>query len=187
MAIARAAISGGASILQLRDKSTPIPRLLPIAHQIRQMTREAGLLFLINDRVDIALAAQADGVHLGPDDFPAQDARQILGPSAVIGVSCANVQEAGAAYAAGANYIGAGAIFGSTTKADAGAAIGLDALRAQVAATPLPVAAIGGLNAANLPLVLAHGAAMACVISAITNAASEEAMAAAVKQLAISF
>lgn len=173
LAIARAAIAGGASILQLRDKSTPPRQLLPVARELRRLTRAAGVLFIVNDRPDLALAFEADGVHLGPDDLPPAQARRVLGNERIIGVSCGDEEEARRAAAEDADYIGAGAIFGSATKHDAGPAIGLERLRAIVAATPLPVAAIGGLNAANIAAVKAAGAAMACVISAVTSAAGE--------------
>lgn len=165
--MARAALAGGARILQLRDKTTPLRQLLPIAEQLRALTRECGALLLINDRLDLALACEADGVHLGDDDFPLEVARRVLGESKIIGVSASNPDLARAAERGGATYLGVGAVFGTRTKLDAGAAIGLETLRAVVDATSLPVAAIGGVEARNLASVLAAGAAMACVISAL--------------------
>ena len=181
--IARAAISGGARILQLRDKATPPAELLPIARELRRLTREAGVVFLINDRADLALAVEADGVHLGPDDLPIGEARHVLGPQKIIGVTCATPKEAVAAWRGGADYIGCGAIFGTQTKHDAGAAIGLEKLRDVVVATPLPVAAIGGVNLENIASTCAAGAKMACVISAVTSAGNETAMSQAVREL----
>lgn len=177
--IARAALAGGAAIIQLRDKSSSIRALLPVARVLRTMAREAGALFLVNDRIDLALAVEADGVHLGPDDMPLPEARRLLGPHRLLGASCGDVQEARAAYRAGADYIGAGAVFGTATKSDAGAAIGLDALRTMVDATPLPVAAVGGINASNVASVIAAGACMACVVSAVALAGSPQEMVAA--------
>ena len=187
LAIARAALQGGARVLQLRDKSTPLPQLLPIARELRRLTREAKALFIVNDRADVALAVEADGVHFGPDDLPVSDARRVLGPHKIIGASCGSPEEALAAYRAGADYVGAGAIFGTQTKLDAGDAIGLDALRAIVHASPLPVAAIGGVSPENIASTRAAGAQMACVISAVTNAGDEAAMAQAVRNLALRF
>ena len=187
LAIARAALSGGASIVQLRDKTTPLRQLLPIAQELRRLTRAANALFIVNDRADIALAIGADGVHLGPDDLPVADARRVLGPHKIIGASCGSVEEAIAAHGAGADYIGAGAIFGTQTKLDAGDAIGLETLRAIVESTPLPVAAIGGVSLENIASTRQHGASMACVISAVTNAGDDAAMQHAARELAARF
>jgi thiamine-phosphate pyrophosphorylase len=181
--IARAAITGGATLLQLRDKSTPLPQLFPIACRLRRLTAEAGVLFLINDRPDLALACDADGVHLGPDDLPIEAARRVLGPHRLIGVSCGDVAEAHRAARAGADYIGAGAIFATATKTDAGAPIGLAALRTIAAATPLPVAAIAGINATNIADIAESGAHMACVVSAVTRAGGIVQMTRATREL----
>jgi thiamine-phosphate pyrophosphorylase len=182
--IARAAIAGGARIIQLRDKSTPLRELLPIASRLRALTRRTHTIFIINDRPDLALACDADGVHLGPDDLPLAAARRVLGPHRLIGVSCSTPYEARAAEAGGADYIGAGDIFGTTTKLDAGAPIGLDGLRALSDATSLPVAAIGGVHAGNIASLRSHGATMACVVSAVAQAGDEAAMTQAAKHLA---
>ena len=183
LTIARAALSGGARILQLRDKSTPLPELLPIAREIHRLAREGAALFIINDRADVALAVEADGVHLGPDDLPLSAARRVLGPHKIIGASCGTPAEAVAAWRAGADYIGAGAVFGTQTKLDAGDAIGLENLRAICEATPLPVAAIGGLSRDNIASTRAAGAQMACVISAVTSAGDDAAMTQATRDL----
>jgi len=183
LAITRAALAGSANIIQLRDKSTPIHDLLPIGHELRRLTRAEGALFFVNDRIDIALAVDADGVHLGPDDMPPREARRVLGPHRLLGVSCANATEATEAERAGADYIGVGAIFGSSTKTDAGAPIGVDALREIIDTTSLPVAAIGGINHENIASVAVTSAAMICVISAIANAGDEAAMTAAAREL----
>jgi thiamine-phosphate pyrophosphorylase len=183
LAIARAALAGGAGILQLRDKSTPPRQLLAVAREMREMTHFAGALFLINDRLDLALLCGADGVHLGPDDWPVEDVRRILGPGKLIGVSCGTPEEAREATALGADYMGVGAVWGTLTKSDAGAAIGLDGLRSVMSASHLPSAAIGGVNAANLAGTLATGVPMACVISAVAGAGDEVAMERATREL----
>lgn len=185
--MARAALAGGARVLQLRDKTTPPRQLWPIALELRALTRRYDALFLINDRLDLALLCEADGVHLGPDDWPLAAARRVLGPEKMLGASTGTPAEAREAQRAGADYLGAGAVFGTQTKPDAGDAIGLDGLRAIVDATTLPVAAIGGVNALNLSSTLQAGAAMACVISALGAAGDEAAMTQRARELAALF
>lgn len=185
--IARAAIAGGAKIIQLRAKSTPTTELPRLAHALRMLTREAGVLLIINDNPQLVVECGADGVHLGPADCSPIAARKILGESKIIGVSCGDALEARAAFESGADYIGAGAIFSTVSKADAGAPIGLDNLREIVSATPLPVAAIGGIALANIADIAKTGAAMACVISAITRAADETEMIKAARALSAKF
>lgn len=181
--IAHAALRGGARVIQLRDKSSSLAQLLPIARELRRLTLQHSALLIINDRVDIALACDADGVHLGPDDMPPLDARRLLGPHHVIGVSCGDADEARNAAAQSADYIGAGAVFGTLTKADAGAPIGLHTLRDIVGATSLPVAAIGGVDASNIASTREAGAVMSCVVSAVSGAGDEEAMTRATQAL----
>lgn len=176
LSIARAALRGGARVVQLRDKSTPLRELLCVAHELRRLTRDYHALFFINDRIDVALLSQSDGVHLGPDDCPVALARRALGAHFLIGASCGNAHEAQRAEQAGADYIGAGDIFGTATKLDAGTPIGLDGLRRIASATRLPVAAIGGLSRETIRSAVAAGAAMACIISAIAKAGDENAM-----------
>jgi len=183
LAIARAALAGGARIIQLRDKTTPLARLLPTGRDLRRLTREAGALLIVNDRIDLALAIEADGAHVGPDDLAPHDARRLLGHHRLLGVSCGSPAEARRAEQCGASYIGAGAVFSTATKADAGDAIGLAGLRSIVAAVVLPVAAIGGLDAENIGGSIQCGAAMACVVSAIAKTGDEAAMIAATRHL----
>ncbi|HEX8834710.1 MAG TPA: thiamine phosphate synthase [Abditibacteriaceae bacterium] len=186
LAMARAALLGGASVIQLRDKpARPRSRAdaLHLAVELRRLTHEHNALFIINDDAELARECGADGVHLGPGDMPVEEARMLLGSDFIIGASCGTPEEATAAERDGATYIGAGAIFGTSTKSDAGDAIGLDALRAIVAATSLPVAAIGGVNGGNIRSTIEAGAAMACVVSAIGMAGDENAMIAATRAL----
>lgn len=187
LAIARAALIGGAQIIQLRDKETSLSQLLTIAREMRHLARQGGALFIINDRADLTLCCQADGVHLGPDDLPVREVRRILGPHKIIGASCSTRDEALAAWRNGADYIGCGAVFGTQTKSDAGEAIGLEALRQVVKATPLPVAAIGGMQLENIAQTRHAGAAMAAVITAVTNAGNEAAMTQATRDLVARF
>jgi thiamine-phosphate pyrophosphorylase len=185
--IVRAAIAGGAGIVQLRGKQTPEIQLYEVAQSLREITRQAGVLFIVNDDPRLAGKVDADGVHLGPDDAAVRQARQILGEDRLIGVSCGDEDEALAALASGADYIGAGAIFATATKLDAGAPIGLHKLRTIVQATPLPVAAIGGVELQNIASLRQHGAAMACVISAVTQQENEAKMNAATRALVEAF
>lgn len=182
--IARAALNGGAKIIQLRDKTHEDSELLESARRIAALCRERGAIFLINDRVNLAKECDADGVHLGPDDMAPDEARRVLASDAIIGVSCGTVSEARAAEMKNADYIGIGAIFSTVTKADAGAPIGLSSLRQIAEATSLPVAAIGGVDATNITSCIEHSAQMACVVSAVASAGDETAMRHAARVLA---
>lgn len=181
--MARAALRGGARVIQLRDKTTEPRPLLQIARELRRLTRQFEALLLINDRLDLALLCDADGVHLGPDDWPIRDVRAVVPRDFLIGASCGTPADARAAQRAGADTIGIGAVYATQTKTDAGGAIGLDGLRAVMEATSLPAAAIGGIHLNNIGDVAACGVPMACVISAIANAGDENAMEAATRQL----
>jgi thiamine-phosphate pyrophosphorylase len=169
-AVALAALAGGATVIQLRDKALDGRELLETAQELRRLTRETGRLLIINDRIDLALAVEADGVHLGQSDLPVALARRLLGPSALIGCSVRTVEEARAAEEAGADHLGVGPVFSTATKLDAGVPIGLEAIRALRAATSLPLVAIGGINAGNVAAVMAAGACSAAVISAVSQA-----------------
>ena len=167
--LARAILDGGVRIVQYRAK-----RGIVSAHaaELRTLTRDCNALFLINDDWRAAETYDADGVHLGPDDAKVRDLpeiRRALG-GRLIGLSCGTAEEACAAQAAGADYVGAGSVFATSSKSDAGDPIGVEGLRGIAAATALPVAAIGGVNEKNLQAVRATGVAMAAMISAFTSA-----------------
>ncbi|MDI3317618.1 MAG: thiamine phosphate synthase [Bacillota bacterium] len=168
--VCRAALEAGAGTLQLRGKGWSGRELYELGLALRRLTEEAGALFLVDDRVDVAQAVRADGVHVGQDDLPARVARAILGPGAIVGVSAATPEEARRAEADGADYVGAGSVWPTGSKADAGAPIGLEGLRAVVAATRLPVVAIGGVDAGRAREARAAGAAGVAVISAVMAA-----------------
>jgi thiamine-phosphate pyrophosphorylase len=170
--VATAALVGGARFLQFRDKELSTRELLTIARELRRLTRAHQAILVINDRVDIALAAEADGVHLGQDDMPTAEARRLLGPTAIIGVSAATVDTARAAEAAGADYLGAGPVYPTGSKADAGEAIGLTRIAELRAAVGIPILGIGGIVAANAAAVIEAGATGLAVISAVTDAAN---------------
>lgn len=171
----QAALAGGAKIVQLRDKHLSTPKLIALAKRLNQLARAANALFIINDRVDVALASEADGMHLGPDDMRPEDARRLLGREKLIGVSGSTVEEAEQA-APYASYLGVGAIFGSQTKNDAGEPVGVERIREIKSAFPhLPLVAIGGINADNIAEVAAAGADAAAVVSAVVCALDMEA------------
>lgn len=175
-AIARAALAGGVRILQYRAKRGIVPET---ARALRELTREAGALAIMNDDAGAALAYEYDGVHLGPGDDGFDDlgaVRAALG-TRIVGLSCGTEAEARAARAAGADYAGVGAVFATATKADAGAPIGLDGLARVVEAAGIPVAAIGGIGLGDLAAVRAAGAAMAAVVSAVAAAGDPRAAA----------
>jgi thiamine-phosphate pyrophosphorylase len=167
--IARLAIEGGADVVQLRDKSLPCRDLFAAACEIREITREAGVLFIVNDRIDVAIASGADGVHLGQDDLPLRDARWIAPPGFIIGVSVGCVADAVAAESAGAGYVAASPIFPTTSKEDAGQGHGIEVLREICSAVSLPVIAIGGISPQNVPQVIAAGAEGVAVISSVVG------------------
>src|SRR5712691_11784017 len=156
----RAALDGGVTMAQLRAKALTTRAQVELARALAEICRERGVPFVVNDRVDIALASAADGVHLGhigEDDMHPRDARELLGASAIVGVSVARAEEAREAERAGATYVSAGPMFATTTKTDAGPAAGVSLLRTIRAATTLPVIAIGGITVARARDVLEAG------------------------------
>ena len=165
--IARAAVEGGASVIQLRDKNASDEYMIEAGRAIRQLTRDAGVLFIVNDRLEVALACDADGLHVGSSDRAASEIRHLL-RGKILGVSAATLEEARKAREGEADYIGVGPIFDTSTKLDAGAGIGLEmieTLRAESGG--LPVVAIGGINASNLADIAKAGADSASLISAV--------------------
>lgn len=170
----RAALAGGAAVVQLRGKRLRTADLLRLAKRLNRIVQAHGGLFIVNDRVDVALASGADGVHLGPDDMLPADARRVLGAERLIGVSVGTVDEARLA-APHASYFGVGAIFGSRTKADAGPPVGSQRLREIGQAHPgRPLVAIGGIHEGNIADVARTGAAAAAVVSAMARAPDVE-------------
>ncbi len=176
--IVSAAIQGGATVVQLRDKTTTTYEMIEIGRALHNITQKAGVPLIINDRVDVALAINADGVHVGPpDDMPAALARQILGPDRIIGVSAESPAIALQAAQDGADYVGVGDVFGTSSKADAGVPIGLSGLKAVVEPCSIPVVGIGGINHGNAAAVIEAGADGVALISAIVGAGDPEAAA----------
>ncbi len=185
--VARAALAGGASAIQLRDKEMPVRELLATAEEIRRLCAAAGALFVVNDRLDVALAAHADGVHLGLDDMPVAAARRALVAYErrrfVIGASVSTVEEAQQAVADGADYLGVGAMFATATKPDAGLPVGPQRLAEIHRAVSLPLVAVGGISADNIAEVMRAGAAGAGVVSAVSRAPDMEAAARALARI----
>ncbi len=175
--IARAALRGGATALQLRGKDRDARPLWELGRALLLESRAAGALLFVNDRLDVAQAIGADGVHLGQEDLPCAEARRIAGPGLLIGVSAESPTLAQAAERDGADYLGTGAVYATSSKADAGAPIGVAGLAAVVAATRLPVVAIGGIGIANAAPCIAAGACGVAVISAVVGADDPEAAA----------
>jgi thiamine-phosphate pyrophosphorylase len=168
--LAAALLAGGACLLQLRLKSAGSGELLAAARAIRALTAQAGALLLVNDRPDVARAAGADGVHLGQDDLPVAAARAVLGPGTLVGVSTHDVEQARAAAGAGADYLGVGPVFTTTTKSGALPARGVELVRAVRAAVALPLVAIGGITPDTAPAVRAAGADAVAMIGALVRA-----------------
>ena len=162
----RAAIEAGVTFVQLREKYASFAQKVELARAIVPICRAAGVPFVIDDDVDVALAAGADGVHVGQDDLACAEARRLLGPHAIVGVSAHNVAEALAAQAQGADYLGSGALVATSTKSDV-TPLPPDGLAAICAAVDIPVVGIGGLNASNIPQFKGLGCAGAAVVSAI--------------------
>lgn len=168
--ITRAALAGGATVVQLRDKQASSRRLYEIALRLRHLLADANIALIVNDRVDIALAADTHGVHAGPDDLPVAAARRILGSARVVGASAGTISEAVEAERAGSDYLGVGPVFPTGTKPDAGAPIGLEGLRRIASSVTIPVVGIGGITADNAGKVIEAGAAGVAVISAVAAA-----------------
>ena len=180
--VMRAAIEGGATAIQLRDKDASTRELIEAGLALRELTRERGVTFIVNDRVDVALAVDADGVHVGQDDMPARLARKLVGPDKIVGVSASTLEEALRAEADGADYVSASPVFSTPTKTDTPPPTGLEGLRAFVEAVHVPVIAIGGINEGNVEEVIKAGAAGVAVISAVVAASDIAAAARRLRQ-----
>ncbi|WP_394351042.1 thiamine phosphate synthase [Halosegnis rubeus] len=172
-----AAIAGGVDVVQLREKATSVRERYDLGRQLREVTRAADVPLIVNDRVDLAAAIDADGVHLGDDDLPIGVAREQLGGDAIIGRSVSTAEAAEEAAAGGADYLGVGAVFatGSKETDPEESEIGLDTVRKIDAAVDIPFVGIGGIDATNARDVIEAGADGVAVISAITDTDDPEA------------
>lgn len=177
--IARTAVEGGSKVIQLRDKYASDTELIPTACEIRRIAAEAGVIFIVNDRIEVALASEADGLHIGQEDMPVAEARRRW-PEGLLGVSVSNPEEAVKAERDGADHLGVGPIYTTGTKSDAGSATGLEQIALIREACALPVVAIGGIGLSNIAEVARAGAESAAVISAVVCA---DDMVAATKAL----
>ena len=164
--VVREAIEGGATVVQYREKNKGYEDMLKEAREVCAVCREYGVPFIMNDSVEIAIAVNADGVHLGLDDGDLKAARELLGEGKILGASTHNVQEALSAQAQGADYLGCGAVFGSTTKTDI-SSITPEILAQVTSAVQIPVVAIGGINRDNISMLNGCSLAGAAVVSAI--------------------
>jgi thiamine-phosphate pyrophosphorylase len=165
----RNAVRASVTAIQYRCKAPDSRGMYDEACELKKLC--AGIPFLINDRVDICLAADADGVHLGQNDLPCSAARALLGPDKIIGISVSSLAQALMAIREGADYLGIGPIYSTATKADAGEPVGLELLKAVRKITDLPIVAIGGINLSNAKPVITAGADAICAISAVVTQA----------------
>ena len=181
--IARAALSGGAAVVQLRDKSHDKGEVLPIAHKLRSMCKDAGALFIMNDDPGVALASDADGLHLGQTDMPLADARRILGRGRIVGLSNNSMDEMSRSQSQGADYLAVGAVYPTATmgKGDR-PVVGPEMVRQAKDVVSQPVVAIGGITLDKVAEVVAAGADCVCVASAVTHAEDPEGAARALME-----
>ena len=176
-AVTAAAVAGGVTLVQLRDKTAPDAEMVELAQSLQEILAPRSLPLIINDRIEVARDVGAAGVHLGIDDRPAVEAREALGPEAIIGVSAGTQEEADLVDPGVVDYVGTGAVYATATKADAGAAIGLDGLTALRRRLALPMVAIGGIGLSTAAAVAATGVEGIAVVSAICGAVDPEAAA----------
>lgn len=177
MDVVSAAIRGGATMIQLREKAATTTSFVELGQELRAVTREAGVPLIVNDRVDVALAVGADGVHVGQDDMPAAMARRLIGSSMILGISATTLEEALQGERDGAEYLGVGPIFPTGTKPDAGPAMGISGLSAIANRVRIPIVAIGGVGPDNVASMIAAGAAGVAVVSAVVSAPDVEGAA----------
>ena len=180
--VVKESLDGGVTFLQLREKDLDEARFLDEAKDIKTLCHAYGVPFLINDNVDIALAVDADGVHVGQSDMEALDVRRKLGPDKIIGVSAQTVEQALLAEKHGADYLGVGAVFPTGTKDDADA-VSLDTLKAICQAVNIPVVAIGGIKESNILSLKGSGICGVAVVSAIYAKEDPQAAAAGLRKL----
>ena len=183
--VVREAVAGGVTCVQLREKEASSREFYDLARALLAVTRPAGVPLIVNDRLDIALAAGADGVHVGQSDLPLDAVRRLVPPSFIVGVSAESAADAVQAAASGATYVAASPVFATPTKTDTAPALGLDGVAALRAALPpaCPLVAIGGIHLGNASAVLAAGADSLAVVSEIMSAPSPRLAAAALAEI----
>ena len=177
--VVAAAVRGGVTMVQLREKALPTRDFVAVARDLLQVLRPSGVPLVINDRLDVALAAGAQGVHVGQEDMPVEVVRRLLGPDAIVGLSITSLRDLSKSNVEAADYFGVGPIFSQTTKADAAAPLGLAGLAAIRREAAKPLMAIGGIGPGNAEAVRRSGAEGIAVVSAILSAEDPEEAAAA--------
>jgi thiamine-phosphate pyrophosphorylase len=175
--VVEAALRGGATVIQLREKEASTREFIALGQRLQELCRARQVPLIINDRLDVALALGADGVHVGQDDMPVGLARQLLGPEKIVGATASTPQEARQAEADGADYLGCNAVFYTPTKTDTGAPLGIEGFRRLVQTVSIPIVAIGGIEAANAAKLIQAGAAGVAVVWAVWAADDPEAAA----------
>ena len=172
-----AAVRGGVSVVQLRDKHASDAEMIPLARRLKAALAGSGVPLIINDRLEVALASRADGLHIGQDDGEVADARAALGPDTILGLSVQTHEQLARLDAGRLDYLGLGPVFATATKQDHAAPLGVDGLAALAAASPLPTVAIGGLKVEHIEAVRRAGADGLAVVSAICGTPDPEAAA----------
>lgn len=180
------ALKGGVTLLQVREKNKTTREYIALAEKVHKIAQKYNVPMIIDDRIDVAMAVNAEGVHLGQSDMPVDTARRILGEKVIIGATAKTVPQALEAYRNGADYLGTGAIYPTTTKVKT-VLTSVDTLREVVKAVPIPVNAIGGLNKDNMHILEKTGIAGVCVVSAIMKADSPRKAAEEIKQRFLNF
>jgi thiamine-phosphate pyrophosphorylase len=167
--IANMSIKGGADVIQFRDKTMPTGESIETAKKIKKICSEAGVLFIVNDRVDVALLSDADGVHLGKEDIPLKEARKLLGNNKIIGGTAHSLKEAEKAEREGADYIGFGHIFPTSSKLKLTPSVGVEELKKVVKTINIPIFAIGGISLTNIEEIIRTGVHGAAVIGSVVK------------------
>ncbi|MBR5829945.1 MAG: thiamine phosphate synthase [Tidjanibacter sp.] len=181
--IVEGAVAGGVTMVQLREKDAPTGEFVALAKRLKAVLAPLGIPLIINDRVDVALAADADGVHIGQSDMPYEDARRLLGAEKIIGLSVENFEDLERANALDVDYVGISPVYGTPTKSDTAEPFGLEGLRRAVAMSAHPTVAIGGMNASTIAEVMQAGTDGVAVVSAICSAPSPRKAAEELKEI----
>lgn len=180
--VVSALLAADVKIIQYREKDKKAGEMLRECEAVRALTREAGAFFIVNDHIDIAVLADADGVHVGQDDLPVPKVRELVGPDRVIGLSTHSPEQAAGAIRDGADYIGVGPLYATRTKSDVCDPVGLEYLDHVVQAHAIPFVAIGGIKRHNIADVVRHGAKYCCLVSELVGAEDISLRVAEVRQ-----
>ena len=181
--VVREAVEGGVTMVQLREKEASTRDFVELALRLKPLCQEAGVPLIINDRIDVALAVGADGVHIGQSDMPYEVARRLLGPDKIIGLSVENFEDLEVANGLDVDYVGISPVYGTPTKTDTAEPFGLEGLRRAVELSAHPTVAIGGMNASTIGAVMGVGTDGVAVVSAICSAPSPREAAEELKRI----